>query len=208
MSIGFNTWLARLLTHGESVQADAPAPSANELTSSLAILRSAYDLHALSVAGPLIPFAEESGMGAAVWLAEACWMLVGEDTVAKLPTLILPTSPSDHLSADLTLRFLPSLYRRAMVRADRAVLAVALVAELCRWPLSGVLADFEGEPTGDTTFGGHAGLQMLYAERLLKVARPGWVPHDGSAREWAEWVFSERGRPLPTLLAPTEQTFG
>ena len=135
---------------------------------------------------------------AAVWLSEACWVLVSEDTAAKLPTLTLPTqSATDHFSADLILRFLPSVYRRALARADRTALADDIETVLRRWPLSGVLADLEGEPTGDTAFDGHAGLQLLYAERLVKSARPGWLPKDGRAREWLERIFSERGRALP-----------
>ena len=50
------------------------------------------------------------------------------------------------------------------------------------------------------TFGGHPGLQLLYAERLAGVGRPGWVPPSGPAREWVERVHSERGRPLPAAI--------
>jgi hypothetical protein len=209
MSIRFNTWLVRLLTHGESVQTLAPEATAAERASALPALRSAYEGHALSVAGSAIPFAEESAWRAASWLADACWMLVGDDTEVKLPPLSLPaTSPADQLSADLTLRFLPSVYRRALARPDRSTLADGIEAALRRWPLSGVLADLDGEPTGDTAFEGHSGLQLLYAERAVKSARPGWLPADGTAREWAELIFSESGRPLPSPRLRTEDDLG
>lgn len=119
-----------------------------------------------------------------MWLSEACWVLVSEDTAAKLPTLTLPTqSATDHFSADLILRFLPSVYRRALARADRTALADDIETVLRRWPFSGMLADLEAEPSGETTFDGHAGLQLLYAKRLVKSARPGWLPKNGRARE-------------------------
>ena len=68
---------------------------------------------------------------------------------------------------------------------------------LARWPLSGVLADLPGPPTAALDFGGHPGLQLLYAERLVGRERPAWVPPGGPARERAELVFRGRGRSLP-----------
>jgi hypothetical protein len=100
----------------------------------------------------------------------------------------------------VALRFLPGVYKRARVAGAGSELASELDAILRRWPLSGVLADLDGAPTVVPEFGGHPGLQLLYAERLLRTSRPGWVPAGGPAREWAERVYSEAGRSLPVLL--------
>jgi hypothetical protein len=100
------------------------------------------------------------------------------------------------------LRLLPAVLRRAGAKSDEA-LADEVRAALLRWPLSGVLADLEEAPAGPLDFHGHPGLQLLYAERLVNGPRSAWVPPDGPAREWAERVFAERGRPLPAPPPPT-----
>src|SRR5581483_5630300 len=102
-----------------------------------------------------------------------------------------------HLSADLTLRLLPAIHRRARVRDVDDPLAVEVAELLRRWPLSGVLADLDGPPAGDVTFFGHPGLQLLYAERLVEHEKPAWLPAAGPARERVELIYRERGRPLP-----------
>ena len=163
------------------------------------LLHDAYRRHALSLAGPALPLAEETAWQAAELLAAACWKLVSDSTTEPLPNLMVrQPSAADHLSADLTMRYLPSVYRRAMVRELTVPLAAELENVLRFWPLSGVLADLDDEPSTLPEFDGHPGLQLLYAERLVKTAQAGWVPKGGLAREWAERVFHERGRSLPT----------
>jgi hypothetical protein len=63
---------------------------------------------------------------------------------------------------------------------------------LRRWPLSGVLADIEQGPLTALDFSGHAGLLLLYAERLARHERPTWFP-TGAAKEYLELVWTELG---------------
>ena len=181
------------------MQEAPPTLAPEERAGVLAALRTAFDEHALDVAGPPVAFDPETAITAATVLARACWLLVG--AAAKEPAALKcraePKSPSAHLSADLTLRFLPAVYRRAKLRGAEP-LAAEVETILRAWPLSGVLADLDGEPTAaDLEFGGHPGLQLLYAERLVATGRPGWVPKAGPARERVERVYQERGKPLP-----------
>jgi len=196
--------LQRVLVHGESAQTSAPVVAAEDRDEALPLLRAAHERRALSVAGPALPFAPESAWRAARLLAEACWKLVGESPPEPLPPIeVTRASAADHLSVDLSLRYLPTVYRRAAAHESGAALAAESEGVLRCWPLSGALADLDGEPIIAPEFAGHPGLQLLYAERIVKTAQPGWIPTGGSAREWAERVFSERGRTLP-LLPSTE----
>lgn len=153
----FADWLTRVLSDGESVQEAPPALTPEERPAALAVLRTAFEDHALDVAGPPVPFEPQTGLGAA------------------------------HLSADVALRFLPAVYRRARLRTSAEPLVAAVEAVLRKWPLSGVLADLDGGPTTPPEFGGPPGLQLLDAERLVGTGRAGWVPAAGRpAREWPE----------------------
>jgi hypothetical protein len=195
----FADWLTRVLALGESVQEAPPTLTPPERPGVLAVLRTAFDESALDVAGPPIAFEPDVALAAAVLLARACWLLVGADE-KEPPTLTLraePVSPSAHLSADVALRFLPAVYRRAKARSTAEPLAAAVEKLLRVWPLSGVLTDLDGTPTTPPEFCGHSGLQLLYAERLLATGRSGWMPAVGAAREWVERVYSERGKPVP-----------
>jgi hypothetical protein len=174
------------------------------------VLARAFADHALDVAGPPVPFDPAAALAAAHFLAAACWHLIAPadaDAAPELPPLGEPAGyplagrPAAHLSADVTLRFLPAVHRRAALRSADDALAAALAVVLCRWPLSGVLADLPGRPAGELDFGGHPGLQLLYAERLVGRERSAWVPAAGPARERVELVCRERGRPVPSPAA-------
>ena len=195
----FLDWLDRVLTAGESVQDAPPHLAPAERPAVEARLRAAFELHALDVAGPPLAFDPRAALGAAEVLASACWGLVGEDEPLALALGIAP-SPAAHLSADVLFRFLPSVHRRTRGREPDGALAAELARLLRAWPLSGVLADLDGAPAAPPDFGGHAGLQMLYAERLALTRRAGWLPADGPARAWAERVFAERGLTVPAEL--------
>jgi hypothetical protein len=198
----FADWLDRVLTHGESVLSGPPGRATDEAARS--VLARAYADHALDVAGPPISFDPPTAVAAAQVLAAACWHLVGPTAGdVDLPPLGQPRSPAAHLSADLTLRFLPTVYRRAAMRSADDRLAASVGDLLRRWPLSGVLADLPGPPAGDLDFGGHPGLQLLYGERLAAHERPAWVPPGGPARERVELVYRGRGRPLPAGRSPS-----
>ena len=203
MSRPFADWLERVLAHGESAQTSAPEPVADDRIHALPLLRAAHETRALTVAGPALPFVPERAWQGVRLLAVACWKLVGESTPEPVPPIdVTRATAADHLSVDLALRYLPGVYRRATTREPTAGLAADLEAVLRKWPLSGALADLDGEPTTAPDFDGHFGLQLLYAERLVRTAQPGWIPKSGAAREWAERVFHERGRTLPSPPNP------
>jgi hypothetical protein len=191
--------LRRVLEYGESVQDGPPAWQGVDVRP---ILEAAFHQHALDVAGSPVGFDPASAEWAARFLADACWRLVGE-VVSEPIRLREPDSPAAHLSADVTLRLLPTLYRRAKARAIDHPLVGELERVFRGWPLSGVLADLDGSPTGSTEFFGHVGLQMLYAERLAATGRMGWVPAGGTARDRVDLAYTERGRPMPVLTGET-----
>lgn len=202
MSAEIVSWLTGLLDRGVSVQTRPPEPGTFATPEVVARLREAFERHALAVAGPPLPFAPEVSVEAAGVVASACWRLVCDpDESARPVRMGTPRTAADHLSADMLLRFLPAAYRRAVARAD-AGLVGELEAVLCRWPLSGVLAEPDATPAPALDFFGHPGLQLLYAERLGDAPRPSWVPPFGPAREWAERVFAARGRSLPAPPEP------
>jgi hypothetical protein len=196
----FHDWLNRLLTEGESVQDATPQFAPAERPRVEARLRAAFNMHTLDVAAPPVAFDPQVALLAAVELARACWLLVSADDGVSTLTLDTVDSPSAHLSADVTLRFLPNVYRRARMRVPDGPLTKGIEQILRSWPLSGVLADLDGAPSVAPDFG-HAGLQLLYSERLANTRRSGWVPRTGLAREWAERVFAERGLTLPEPLS-------
>ena len=82
-----------------------------------------------------------------------------------------------------------AIYRRyiggAALRAENDPLGSAVAAVLRQWPLSGVLANLPGAPNGDVRFAGHAGLQLLYAERLIEHENAAWMPASGG--RWNAW---------------------
>jgi hypothetical protein len=194
----FADWLVRLLESGESVQAEPPVISPHREVTEL--LRSAFRLHSFDVGGPAIAFDPETAFQAVATLAEACWRLVSPEPDGPMPRdrLGVPRSPSAHLSADVTLRFLPAVYRRSKPRGDDDPLAKWTADVLRAWPLSGVLANLPAGPAS-IDFGWHAGLALLYAERLVENPTAAWVPTDGANREQVERVFQQRGKPVPLV---------
>ncbi len=192
----FHDWLTRVLAQGESVLAGPPRLTDGERPQVLAALRDAYAVHVLDVAGPPLSFDEPTALWAAEVLAAACWRVAGGEDAGHAPTGREPATVADHLSADLLLRFLPGVYVRARARG-LSNLADHLAALFRRWPLSGVLAGLADGPVGSVEFGGHGGLQLLYAERQVEAGQPAWVPADWKTLERLEQVYRERGRPLP-----------
>ncbi|QEL19630.1 hypothetical protein [Limnoglobus roseus] len=192
----FVDWLRRVVLMGESVQDAPPVLTESDRAAALPILRASFDRHLLEVAGPPLVFDAATAVWAAEALAAACWELVAGD-VGESAAGREPRTPGEHLTADVLLRFLPPVYRRAKARDAAGPLARRLETMLRRWPLSGVLLDLDGSPTTPSDFAGHPGLQLLYAERLVANPRSGWLPPAGPGRDWAERIFEERGRPLP-----------
>src|SRR4051812_7063403 len=100
----FRDWLERVLTRGESVQHDPPELAAGERPAVTAVLRAAFDGHALDVAGPAVPFDPAAAEWAAVVLARACWRLASGDDADPLPPDPGGATPAAALSADVCLR--------------------------------------------------------------------------------------------------------
>jgi hypothetical protein len=168
------------------------------------LLEDAYAAYALEVAGPPIAFQAHIALQAAALVCRACWLVVSTQDLPRYQDRLgfdrPPRSPSDHLSADLLLRFLPEVLRRARANVHANPLGERLCQVLRQWPLSGVLADIAEPPLTALDFGGHPGLMILYAERLVETAKPRWLPA-GTALEYVEWIFQERGKPVPVASA-------
>jgi hypothetical protein len=165
------------------------------------LLAEVYRDHALRVAGPPIAFDGPTALAAGRVLYQASWYLLNANTPVEEKTLQMPgepRTPSRHLSADLLLRFLPAVHRRAQALRPGDALAARLAEVLRRWPLSGVLADIPDGPTTPLDFGGHPGLQLLYAERLAQHEKAGWFPAEG-AMQAVELVWQDLGRDTSVL---------
>jgi hypothetical protein len=201
-------FLDRLLTHGTAVLRARPDLQPRDRREAAARLEAAHADVRLDVAGPPVPFDGPAALAAAELVWRACWFLLqrGEQEQEAGMFLQVPRAPrtaAEHLSADLTLRFLPQIHRRARsINADD-VLTQRLTEALRQAPLSGVLADLEEGPSVPIELDGHPGLHLLYAERLAGKVRPAWVPEQGPARAYVELVFAERGLSVPPAAAAT-----
>src|SRR4051795_8429030 len=164
-------FLARLLREGAVVFRSRPEPTRGASAGVADLLAGAYEAYRLDVAGPAIPFDAEVACEAGELVRQACWAMVsrGErvaDLAARLAMSRPPERPSDHLSADLLLRYLPRVYRRARAASPHDPLVGLLAGVLRGWPLSGVLAGLDEPPLVPLDLGGHPGLMLLYAERF------------------------------------------
>jgi MoxR-vWA-beta-propeller ternary system domain bpX4 len=196
----FHEFLNQLLNEGRVVFRSTRAPHDRPRPQDIAVLEKAYLAHGLSVAGPDIPFDPAVAFSAAELIRQASWALVNHDDrishLKKCLTMpIAPVTPAHHLSADLTLRYLPQIFNRARV-LDPCDPFVDLLRELLRrWPLSGAISDVAEAPLASLDFGGHLGLLLLYAERLAVNDRKAWRPAEGGPGwEQYELVIQERGR--------------
>jgi hypothetical protein len=214
---GLYAFVQELLTTGRVVLRQRPvAPTARDRTETARFLAGVYADLRLEVAGPLLDFDEAAALTAAERVWWASWFLVNrsEPESEVEQALSLPPPPrsaAQHLSADLTLRFLAGLHGRARALVPDDVLTRRLEEYLRGWPLSGVLADL-GEPPSTNPEFDHPGLQLLYAERLAHRLRPTWVPapratgNCPSTRDRVDLVLHERGLLLeeedPSGLSP------
>jgi hypothetical protein len=177
------------------IRMDSP-PEEHADKPALAVIRPAYEAYCLSIAGPALPLDIDVALAAGRVLEWSAWFLLNPtlpietDAVLRMP--MLPTKPAQHLSADLLLRFLPTLHRRALVLMQTDALPETLERTLREWPLSGVLADITDAPLTAAGFG-HVGLDLLYAERLAAHERSAWFP-TGAALEHVELVWNELGK--------------
>lgn len=204
----FVDFLERLWKEGAVVLRARPSVDARERQPAERFLAAAFEEHRLDVAGPPIAFDAASALAAAERLWLACWFLLhrgdAPDEIEKcLPPLAPPESAAEHLSTDLVLRFAAQVHRRAKGLAPADILTKWLEQILRGHPLSGVLADIEEGPLTPIRLGDHAGLHLLYAERLAEKVRPAWVP-EGPALAYVEMVFAECGLSVPLPL-PSSQ---
>lgn len=177
----FSRFLAELLREGKVVFRAGEIPRDRPTDRDVSVLAEAFATFALDVAGPPIPFDARTACEAAEVVRQACWALVDreerpEDLRRRIRMTAAPTSPAQHLSADLLLRYLPQVLKRARGLDPTDPLIENLGEILRQWPLSGALSDIEEGPLTSIEFGGHPGLLLLYAERVDERDRPGWRP--------------------------------
>ncbi len=201
--IAYHEFLTQLLDHGRIVFCSAKAPRDRPSPRAVAILANAFELRSLSVAGPDISFDLDVACAAAELVRQAAWAVVCRDArvadlARRLTMPMNPSTPSHHLSADLLLRYLPQIARRARGFDPSDPLIGLLTTILRKWPLSGVLSDVREGPNVRPDFGGHPGLLLLYAERLIGNDRPSWRPDPpGKAWDFYELALQEHGQSAP-----------
>jgi hypothetical protein len=194
-------FLGTLLHEGRAVLRGHPDSTSFHDQDAARVLERAYSSHRLGLAGSLLDFDAAVAQAAAAVVCNACWFLASRnEPESELERLLTfagpPRSPAEHYSADLVLRFLPQVHRRAKAQnpSDRLT---GLVADILRcWPLSGILADLDEAPLTSLDFGGHPGLLMLYAERFALHEKTAWIP-SGTALEYFELVYAELGKQCP-----------
>lgn len=199
----FVQFLESLLSEGAVVLRTRPIVEAKDVPKAQRLLADVYEDYRLDVAGPATAFDAPAAIAAAQRLWFACWFLLHRgdppDEIEKcLPPLAPPMSAAQHLSTDLVLRFAVQIHRRARSLAPADVLTKRLEQMLRDHPLSGVLADIEEGPLTPIHLGDHAGLYLLYAERLAEKPRPAWTP-EGPALAYVEMIFAERGLVVPRI---------
>jgi hypothetical protein len=196
----FHEFLTQLLDQGKVVFRSTRAPHDRPSARGIAILAEAFETTCLSVAGPRVAFDPAVACAAAELVRQASWALVCHDErigdlEKRLKMPVVPATASHHLSADLMLRYVPQILRRARGLDPSDPLVELLAKILRRWPLSGVLSDVDEGPLVPLDFGGHSGLLLLYAERLIANERPSWRPEQpGKTWDYYELVLEEHGR--------------
>jgi hypothetical protein len=193
---GFVPFTRHLLQEGSARLSEPPRLHPGERDAVVSALHDAYRDHLLDVAGTPPPFAPAVALRAIEWTARACWLLLHRGATASevesdLPLFQPGPDAGDHASADVVLRLLASVHRRARATDPADALAARLEELLRRWPLSGVLADIDAPPLTPVEFGGHPGLLLLYAERFAARPRPAWCA-EGPVQEYIELTLAER----------------
>jgi hypothetical protein len=174
-------FLVPLLHDGVAVLRESPPREDGPPEASARILERAHARVQLAMAGPPLGFEATVAVRAAALLHRACWaQLTRQQRPAELRDVLRmprpPRGPADHVAADLTLRYLPQVWRRARGVDPADPLLPILAGVLQAWPLSGVLADMEEGPERPVDLGSHHGVLLLYAERYVRHARLAWRP--------------------------------
>jgi MoxR-vWA-beta-propeller ternary system domain bpX4 len=195
----FEEFLGPLFEEGRIIFRRKPDPVTAPSSGAIGLLERAYADYRLDIAGAAIAFDAGIAGAAAEVVRQASWALVShQDRVKDLERRLAmphpPSTASHHLSADLVLRYLPQVHRRARA-LDPSDALVGLVKRVLRsWPLSGVLAGLDEGPTAPLDLGGHEGLMLLYAERLSgrATSMSAWRP-SGRALDYVELIAAEAG---------------
>lgn len=180
-----------LFTRGEVIFRKPPVVVNAHDNEALRVLESEYRRYILDLPGSPPPLHAETALKAAEVLRQSCWFMLShaedDDQVRHMVEWQgLATTPAQHYSSDLTLRFAPRVHRRTRALNPADTLVRALEGTLRRRPLSGILCEIDEAPVG-LQFGDHEGLMLLYAERYAQHPRPGWQP-EGCANEYIELV--------------------
>src|SRR5438093_144029 len=114
----FAEFLAQLFRGGKVVFRQRPAPPAAASPGAIELLERAYATYRLDIAGAPVAFDAGLACEAAEVVRQASWALVcRQDRVEELERRLTmphaPASAAHHLSADLVLRYLPQVHRRA-----------------------------------------------------------------------------------------------
>jgi hypothetical protein len=192
---GFAHFIELLCDKGEVLLRERPRFDPEERAVILEYLIKLHGDCVLELAGPAPVFDEATAMAAAQLTWRACWFLVShEDPPALVEEQVrMPAragTASSHFSADLILRFLPQIHRRANARSADDVLSKELGTILRQWPLSGVLSSVTEEPLTPVLFEGHRGLLLLYAERWSRNPKPLWRGQ-GLTADYCDWIRQE-----------------
>src|SRR5438132_1128510 len=131
-------FLQQLLYQGEAVLRERPRHSHAEQDEARQVMVEAYADYRLAVAGPVVEFDAKTALTASELVRRACWFLVSrQESEAEVGRDLRmpgpPTSAAEHLSADLVLRFLPQVYRRARGLAPSDRLVKILEEVLRQW---------------------------------------------------------------------------
>ncbi|MCB9895981.1 MAG: hypothetical protein H6839_16225 [Planctomycetes bacterium] len=193
-----------LFTRGEVIFRKPPLAVPARDPEALRVLEAEYRRYALDMPGTVPAFDADTALKAAEILRDACWFLLSHEeddaeVARRLEWPGLASTPAQHVSADLTLRFAARVHRRAKALNPADALVRSLENTLRRRPLSGVLCEIDQAPL-TLDFADHDGLMLQYAERLADNPKRDWTP-DGRAREYLEFVLDRRGVKNSPLLA-------
>lgn len=184
-------FLEVLFRRGEVVFRKPPIVGPPRDADALDILAREYKRYRLDLPGRVPDLDPDVALQAADVLRHACWFMLSreendDEVHARVSWQGTASTPMQHYSADLTLRFAARVHRRAKALKPEDSLVRALEGMLRRRPLSGVLCDIE-EPPIALEFGDHEGLMLLYAERFAAHPKEGWLP-GGRPGEYVELV--------------------
>ena len=156
----------------------------------LPLLKSWHEEAAEDLGGPALPFEEAAARHGVQLLLRMAWFYLQRDTDASTVTRLLaepcpfPAGAAAQFSADLTLQYLPAIFRMAQALAPGDPLLASLRNLAGLWPLSGTgvpLGSGQDVPMADPAaweaLRTHAGLWQLFLDRLLQRPDSPWLRH-------------------------------